>query len=154
MMSTKFSDFLIPLCPYLYLIFTIQFTEPPLLPPLFHEPPSDADIISRSSQREAKRRGRRHFATKRLWDHLRFKQARERERVALQREAEQRRTSEKEGSRGREERGRECSFQGGGGRGVPLPLWPGREMPSCAAAVKAKPPPPMQDMEGKKEGRK
>ena len=40
MMSTKFSAFLTPpLCLHLELLYTIKFTQPPLLPPIFHDPP-------------------------------------------------------------------------------------------------------------------
>ena len=48
MMSAKFLDFCpLPPCPHLDLIYTINFNQPPLLRPLFHDPPppSDADII-------------------------------------------------------------------------------------------------------------
>ena len=41
----------LPPCPHLELIYTIQFTQPPLLCPLFYDPPptSDAEIISGGS---------------------------------------------------------------------------------------------------------
>ena len=51
MMSGIFSNLLThsPPCPHLDLIYTIKFTKPPVLCPLFHDPPSDVDIIPGSS---------------------------------------------------------------------------------------------------------
>ena len=47
MMSAKFSDFLTPSpCLHLELISTIKFTQPPLLHPLFHDPPPPLMRIS------------------------------------------------------------------------------------------------------------
>ena len=72
-------------------------------------PPSDADIISGSSQREAK--GKTPFCHKATLGSFAIQTAeRERESHTPEREAEQRRTSEEEGSRGRE-----CSREEEGG---------------------------------------
>ena len=47
MTSAKFLGFWPPSppCPHLDLIYTIKFTQPLLLHPLFHDPPSSADVI-------------------------------------------------------------------------------------------------------------
>ena len=51
MMSTKYSEFLPPPpCPHLDLIYTIKFTQPPLLRLHFHGPLPHADVISGISQ--------------------------------------------------------------------------------------------------------
>ena len=70
MMSAKIWDFSTPFppfCPHEELVYTIKFTQPPLLRLRFHFPPtpSDADIISGSSLAPRVGRERRSTLTSR-----------------------------------------------------------------------------------------